>query len=182
MKNLAVILISIIFMSAANPAYSQKKGQIHLGVGSGLFNLSTTGSGVSGTIINSTSSTSTSLSFLLGFFTADNLRIDGGLSINALGGSNAAIYANIGARYFYSVKKKITVNGGISANLGVTSGTTRYGSRPVNLSITPVEFQYWPFEGGALAVDLSYTRLNINQNNRGQNSIGINIGLLIRVK
>lgn len=188
MKNLEIVLISIMIITSVNQIFAQKKGEIQLGLGSGLLNFSTFNNGISGTLLNSTSTSgsgsnsATSFSFLLGFFPDDKIRADFGFGVNTYSEADAAIYANIGGRFFYRTDKKVKINGGISANLGLTEGTQRNGKKPINFSITPIEVQYWPFEGGALTSNLTYTRVNLNIKKREQNSYAINVGLLIRLK
>jgi len=199
LKTLIFFLTFAFTFSLTDFSYSQKKGQVNLGLGSGLFNFSTLNTGISGTLFNvsgggsgSSSSTSSSFSFLVGYFPIDKLRIDGGLSIVAFEGSDALMYFNLGGRYFYYSGKKVKLNGGVSANFGITSATERTVSsnsffsaperrKPINLSITPFEFQFWPLEGGALTTDFTYTRVFLNGDNQSESSYGINVGLLIRL-
>lgn len=206
MKALKNILVILLIILIAGVSYPQKKGQVHLGIGSALLNYSTFNSGVSGSLYNNYStggresgSGSSSFSFLVGYFPTDKLRIDGGMSINALKNISPNIYFNLGGRYFYVSNKNILLNSGISANFGITKGTERYVSsssnnnyyygygeyetkKPINFSLIPIEFQYWPFEGGALTTDFTYTWVFINGgDNNKDKTYGINIGLLIRL-
>lgn len=199
MKNLFVVL-AIVICTSVN-SFSQKKGEINLGLGSSIINYSFLSTGVNGSLFNNisrssgSSSSSSSFSFLLGFFPANNFRLDGGMGINMLDGSDAAIYFDIGGRYFYYTNKKISLNGGIYANFGLTTGTERYvqntedgfytyeNKKPINLGIIPIEFQYWPLEGGALTTNVNYTRAFLNGGSgTGENVFGVDIGLLIRLK
>lgn len=205
MKTLIKVLIPVLIFFAAGFSYPQKKGQVHLGIGSALFNYSTFNSGVSGSLYNNyssggngSSSGSSSFSFLVGYFPTDKLRIDGGFSINALKDVTPNIYFNFGGRYFYVSDKKVLLNGGFSANFGITNGTERYVNngntnyyysyedietkKPINFSLIPLEFQYWPFEGGAVTTDFTYTWVFINGgDNNKEKTYGFNIGLLIRL-
>jgi len=134
MKTLFAITVSAILLLSLSSdiSYSQTKGQIHFGLGSAVVNYSTLNTGVSATLIASASSggsgstsTISSFSFLTGYFVVDKLRLDGGLSVSANNGSDADIYFNLGARYFYYRDKKVNLDGGISANFGLTAGTER---------------------------------------------------------
>lgn len=208
MKTLVKFLIPLFVFLMTGLVYPQMKGQVHLGLGSGLINFSTFNTGISGSLYNNFSEGSetdntrgsSSFSFLVGYFPINNLRADGGFSINAFEYTEPAIYFNLGARYFYYSNKKIMLNGGLSANFGISTGAERsaylgetynsygyyesvYESRkPINLSITPFEFQFWPLEGGALTADFTYSWLFLNGgDNNKEKSFGINVGLLIRL-
>lgn len=171
-------------------SYSQTKGQVHLGIGSAVYNISTLSgnTGITGSLYNNYESgsnntySSSTFSFLVGYFAVNKLRLDGGFSINVLEETDAAIYFNLGTRYFYYANKKILLNGGITGNFGITNGTERSNKKPVNLNITPIEFQFWPFEGGAVTTDFTYTFVFLNGGgNNSEKSYGLNVGLLIRL-
>lgn len=207
MKALVKFLLPAFIFCITGISYPQLKNQVHFGLGSALFNYSTFNTGISGSLYNNYSSGSesdntrgsSSFSFLVGYFPINKLRADGGFSINALKNSEPAIYFNLGARYFYYSDKKILLNGGISANFGISTGTERTASnegsynsygyeydyeskKPINLSITPIEFQFWPLEGGALTADFTYTWLFLNGGDQdNEKSYGLNVGLLIRL-
>ncbi|MBK8983960.1 MAG: hypothetical protein IPM38_16985 [Ignavibacteria bacterium] len=202
MKTLINFIIPLILFAVTGLTYPQSKGQVHLGIGSALLNVSTVSgnTGITGSLFNSYNTgtenskvtTSSSFSFLVGYFPVDRLRADGGFSINAYKQSDAAIYFNLGARYYYYSDKKIMLNGGVIGNFGISNGTKRRTSNlsstgsdnknPINLNIVPIEFQYWPFEGGGLTTDFTYTWIFLNGGDKNkEKSFGLNVGLLIRL-
>jgi hypothetical protein len=209
MKTIINFLIPVFFLLSTALIYPQTKGQVHLGLGSSLINVSTASgnTGVTGNLYNNfddgsesdNNSGSSSFSFLVGYFPINKLRLDGGFSINAFERTEPAIYFNFGGRYFYYSNKKVMLNSGLFANFGLGTGTERIASsgesgysvgqetttelkKPINLSIVPIEFQYWPFEGGGLTTDFTYTWVFINGgDNNKEKSYGFNVGLLIRL-
>lgn len=208
MKSLIKFLIPVFILFLTGIIYPQTKGQVHLGLGSSVINISTASgnTGITGSLYNNyddgsesdNNNGSSSFSFLVGYFPVDRLRLDGGFSINAFERTEPAIYFNFGGRYFYYSDKKVMLNSGIFANFGLGTGTERIASsgesgysvgeytteykKPINLSIVPIEFQYWPFEGGGLTTDFTYTWVFINGgDNNKEKSYGFNVGLLIRL-
>ena len=206
MKTTIKFIIPVIILFISGISYPQTKGQVHFGLGSAVINFSTAAgnTGNTGSLFNNyesgsesdESTGSSSFSFLVGYFPINKLRLDGGFSINALKGADPAVYFNFGGRYFYYSKKKIMFNGGLSANFGLSNGTERVAysensnyneyesnlKQPVNINIIPFEFQYWPFEGGALTADFTYTWVFVNGGDQNkEKSYGINVGLLIRL-
>ena len=206
MKTLIKIILPLFILFITGITHSQTKGQVHFGLGSSLINISTASgnTGITGSLYNNydnggesdNNSGSASFSFLVGYFPVDRLRLDGGFSINALERTEPAIYFNFGGRYFYYSDKKIMLNSGAFANFGIGTGTERVASsgdytigeytteykKPVNISLVPIEFQYWPFEGGAITTDFTYTWVFVNGgDNNKEKSYGFNVGLLIRL-
>jgi hypothetical protein len=183
------VLLALMALSTVAPkAAAQRKGELDLGLAGDIFESTKIRKAGSAT------STVSSPAILLGYYVGDKIRLDGEFSIlfgeapdAAEGAANLAIPMAVGVRYAFWRHGHLRLNGGVAletilGSAGKLANTRGQLKTPFEFALVPAELQWWPMEGGAVTVTSFYEVGGLNLGNVGQNSYGIKLGLLIRLK
>lgn len=175
-----ITMLSLVMLLVATTAFAQEKGELNFSMGGGLVSSKNRFSG-------SKSSTNFVQALSFGYLMNEKVQLDAGVSYIDFDGFDDSYFdLMLGGRYYYFSKEKMRLNGGLDLDIGfgynAFDDKGKKVSSPIDIIITPIEFQYWPMEGGALFVNGNFTYGGLNLGDTGANSFGINTGVMIRLK
>jgi hypothetical protein len=167
---------------------AQEKGELDFGLGGDVFE------SAKARQPGALGSTVSSPSVLLGYYVTDKLRLDGdvvaivGEAAGAPeGAGDLALELLFGARYTYWAKGNVRLNSGLAIETIQGEGGKKPDAKgvlksPFEFIVVPAELQWWPMKGGAITLSSFYEIGGLNLGRVGENSYGVKLGLLIRLK
>ena len=188
MKITRTVLAATIVLATCRLAAAQQKGEIDFALGGDVFE------SAKARLPGATGSTVSSPSMTVGYFVTDKVRLDGTVAATvgeaagaAEGEGDLALEVIVGARYSYWKKGNLRLNSGIGIETiqgpgGKKPNVSGTLKSPFEFIVVPAELQWWPMKGGAVTLSSFYEVGGLNLGKAGENSYGVKLGLLIRLK
>lgn len=177
MKKLTMILSLVALMAMTSSAFAQTKGVTEFSLGGVLWqNMSEAKVSTIGPAVG------------VGYFFMDAIEVGGGLQVLKYGGDGATGFdkfsaaVDINGKYHFMAKDKMWPYVGAHVNFGLGDGPLgKNGGSDSPLTFgAAVGVKYWPMEGGAVFGELAFDKTGPSAIK--ETTIGINLGILIRLK
>ncbi len=173
-----MVLSLVAFVTFAVNAQTPDKGMVEFSMGGVLFK---TQSEAKLTTINPV--------FTGGYFITPEIEVGGGLAIHKFGGDGGKILGDkfsgeilLNGKYHFMAKDKMWPYAGLHFGMGFGDGWLgKAGGEKAPMNVGgAVGVKYWPLEGGALFGELMVNKTMPKE--RKEMTIGLNLGILIRLK
>ena len=188
MQIMRTVFAVTIVLTTSRLAVAQEKNEIDFALGGDVFE------SAKARQAGATRSTVSSPSMTVGYFVTDRVRLDatvaatvGEATGGAEGEGDLALEVIVGARYSYWKKGNLRLNSGVGIETIQGPGGKKPNvggtlKSPFEFIVVPAELQWWPMKGGAVTLSSFYEVGGLNLARAGENSYGVKLGLLIRLK
>ncbi|MBX7151021.1 hypothetical protein K1X84_05235 [bacterium] len=179
MKKITMLSLAMLLVAATAFAQMPDKGMVEFTMSGPLFQ-------------NQSESEVSTIgpAFGFGYFMTPAIEVGGGLQVLKFGGDGGKAFfgdkfslaIDVNGKYHFAAKEKMWPYVGAHVNIGLGDGPLgKAGGKDAPLTFGgAVGVKYWPMEGGALFGELAFDKTSPKA--LKETTIGVNLGILIRLK